>query len=70
MNRKMGMRAIAGLLPCLCGAAVQAYAGTDHAKERAGQEATASVSVKGMRDPDSSDDSVLELTFDNNQTAR
>ena len=70
MNRKMGMRAIAGLLPCLCGAAVQAYAGTDHAKERAGQEATASVSVKGMRDPDSSDDSALELTFDNNQTAR
>lgn len=50
----MGMRAIkkAGLLLCLYGAAVQAYADTDQATEPAGQEAASSVNVKGMRDPD------------------
>jgi hypothetical protein len=50
----MGMRALkkTGLLLCLCGAAVQAHADTDQAVEQAGQEAAASVSVKGMRDPD------------------
>ena len=48
------MRALkkAGLLLCLCGAAVQAHADTDQAVEQAGQEAAASVSVKGIRDPD------------------
>lgn len=56
-------------MPCLCGAAVQAYADTDQAVEPSGQEAAASVNVKGMRDPDWSDDSVLELTFDNEPAA-
>jgi hypothetical protein len=40
------------LLLCLCGAAVQAYAATDQAVEQAGQDATASVNVRGIRDPD------------------
>ncbi|PHV17869.1 hypothetical protein CSQ90_05990 [Janthinobacterium sp. BJB303] len=48
------MRAIkkAGLLLCLCGAAAQACADTEQAVEQAGQDAAASVNVKGMRDPD------------------
>ena len=48
------MRALkkAGLLLCLCGAAVQAHADTDQAVEPAAQEAAASVSVKGIRDPE------------------
>ena len=66
MNRKMGMRAIAGLLLCLGGATVQAYADTDQATQPSAQDAAASVSVKGMRDPDWNDDSVIELIFDNN----
>ena len=48
------MRALkkAGLLLCLCGAAVQAHADTDQAVEPSGQDAAASVNVKGIRDPD------------------
>ena len=48
------MRAIqkAGLLLCLYGATLQAYADTDHATEPSGQDAAASVNVKGIRDPD------------------
>ena len=48
------MRAIkrAGLLLCLCGVAAQACADTEAAVEQAGQDAAASVNVKGMRDPD------------------
>ncbi|WFR77299.1 hypothetical protein P9875_16380 [Janthinobacterium rivuli] len=46
------MRAIAGLLLCLCAAAVQAQEETVQAVEPAGQEAAASVNVKGIRDPD------------------
>ena len=48
------MRAIkrAGLLLCLCGAAAQACADTEPAVEQAGQDAAASVNVKGIRDPD------------------
>jgi hypothetical protein len=100
----------AGLLLCLYGAAVQAYADTDQAVEPSGQDAAASVNVKGggpcnfvsqkgtysfsearritaatisfngksahvpfsgssftppLRERDWSDDSVVELTFDN-----
>ena len=51
MNR-MNRRAIAGLLLCLYGAAVQAQADTAQAMEQAGQDAAASVNVKGIRDPD------------------
>ena len=46
------MRAIAGLLLCLYGATVQARADTTQATEPSVQDASASVNVKGMRDPD------------------
>ncbi|MEG0884957.1 MAG: hypothetical protein RSH52_27350, partial [Janthinobacterium sp.] len=39
-------------LLCLCGVAAQACADTEAAVEQAGQDAAASVNVKGMRDPD------------------
>ena len=42
----------AGLLLVFCGAAAQACADTDQAVEQAGQDAAASVNVKGIRDPD------------------
>lgn len=48
----MNMRAIAALLLCLYGAAVQARADTAPAKEPSALDAAASVDVKGMRDPD------------------
>jgi len=48
----MNMRAIAGLLLCLCVAAVQAREETAQAVEPANLEAAASVNVKGIRDPD------------------
>ena len=40
------------LLLCLCGAAAHACADTEPAVEQAGQDAAASVTVKGIRDPD------------------
>ena len=46
------MRAIAGLMLCLCGAAVQAQADTAQAMEPSVQDAAASVNIKGIRDPD------------------
>lgn len=46
------MRAIAGLMLCLYGAAVQAQADTAQATEPSMQDETASVNVKGIRDPD------------------
>lgn len=48
----MNMRAIAGLLLCVCGAAVQARTDVEPAVEQAGPDAAASVNVKGIRDPD------------------
>ncbi|MED5595558.1 hypothetical protein [Janthinobacterium sp. P210006] len=42
----------AGLLLCLYGAVVQAYADTEQTTEQTAQEAAASVNVKGIRDPD------------------
>ena len=46
------MRAIAGLMLCLCAAAVQAQADTAQATEPSVQDVAASVNVKGIRDPD------------------
>ena len=46
------MRAIAGLMLCLYGAAVQAQADTAQATEPSAQDVAASVNVKGIRDPD------------------
>lgn len=46
------MRAIASLMLCLCGAAVQAQADTAQAMEPSVQDAAASVNIKGIRDPD------------------
>ena len=46
------MRAIAGLMLCLCAAAVQAQADTAQATEPSAQDVAASVNVKGIRDPD------------------
>ena len=46
------MRAIAGLMLCLCSAAVHAQEDMAQAVEPSGQEVAASVNVKGMRDPD------------------
>lgn len=46
------MRAIAGLMLCLCGAAVQAQADTAQAMEPSVHDAAASVNIKGIRDPD------------------
>ena len=48
----MNMRAIAALLLCVCGAGVQARTDVEPAVEQAGQDAAASVNVKGIRDPD------------------
>lgn len=46
------MRAIAGLMLCLCAAAVQAQADTAQATEPSAQDVAASVNIKGIRDPD------------------
>ena len=46
------MRAIAGFILCLYGAAVQAQADTAQATEPSAQDVAASVNVKGIRDPD------------------
>ena len=46
------MRAIAGLMLCLCSAAVRAQADTAQATEPSAQDVAASVNVKGIRDPD------------------